>query len=186
MSDQDYKAGEQGLRYDRSMDRTAYDAGKAAREDRDAIAAKNPQPQFGPSGSGAGAGLLLLIPLFPFIYPVAGAVALGSFYVLYRLTNANNFNGLLVFLLVFVLPIAVFLFARRWETKVAVRFRLYRFFRAIIRFAAVTVLSALLFAAGDRRGPSPGQNFAGFLIAVFSQIFIFPRLNRWEREDAET
>ena len=123
---------------------------------------------------------------FPFLYPVAGAAAAAWGYGFYKLTNAHSYNAFLVLILVFVAPIGVLVYMKRWEAKVAVRFRFYRYLRAVIRFAAVTVFSALLFSAGGHNGPSPGQNLAAFLVAVFSQIFIFPRLDRWEREGTET
>ena len=186
MSTEDYKAGEKGLPWSPMMDRGDYDAGKSVRDAKEAIALAGTEKSTAPPGSGAGLGLLLLLPLIPFLYPLAGAAAVACGYGFYRLTNARSFNGLLVFVLVFVAPVAVFVWAKRWESKVAVRFRFYRYLRAFVRFAAVTVFSALLFSAGDRHGPSPGQNFAGFLVAVFSQIFIFPRLDRWEREETET
>ena len=185
MSEQDYKAGEKGLPWSPTMDQGDYDAGKSVRDAKETIARTGKGTSTAAPGSGAGVGLLLLLPLLPFLYPLAGAVAAGWAYGFYRLTNVNSYNGFLVLVLVFVAPIAVFVLAKRWEARIAVRFRFYRYFRTLVRFAAVTVFSALLFAAGDRHGPSPGQNVAGFLVAVFSQIFIFPRLDRWEREDTE-
>ena len=53
------------------------------------------------------------------------------------------------------------------------RFRFYRYFRAVIRFAAVPS-SRPPFLGRQPLRPSPGQNLAAFLVAVFSQIFIFP------------
>lgn len=186
MSDQDYKAGEKGLPWSPMMDRGDYDSGKSSRDAKEAIARTGTGTSTATPGSGAGIGLLLLLPLIPFLYPLAGAAAGAWAYGWYKFSNDLSNNGLLPLILVFVAPIFIFVFAKRWEAKVAVRYRFYRYLRAFVRFAAVTVFSALLFSFGDRHGPSPGQNLAGFLVAVFSQIFIFPRLDRWEREGTET
>jgi len=186
MSNEDYKAGEKGLPWSPMMDRGDYESGKSVRDAKEAILRTGTGQSTAAPGSGAGIGLLLLLPLIPFLYPVAGAAAAAWGYGFYKLTNAHSYNGFLVLILVFVAPIAVLVYMKRWEAKVAVRFRFYRYLRAVIRFAAVTVFSALLFSAGGHNGPSPGQNLAAFLVAVFSQIFIFPRLDRWEREGTET
>lgn len=185
MSDQDYKAGEKGVPWSPTMDRGDYDSGKSTRDAKDAIGRTGTGSSTAPPGSGAGAGLILLLPLIPFLYPLAGAAAAGWAYFFFKITNVNMDSGVLHVALVFLPPIAVFFFAKRWEAKFAVRFRFYRYLRMPVRFAAVIAFSALFFAAGDRHGPSQGQYFAGFLVAVFSAIFIFPRLDRWEREDTE-
>ncbi len=82
MSNDDYKMGQQGLRYDRSMNKADYDRGKADREDQAAAAAAG--AGSAPAGSGAGIGLIFLIPVFAIMYPtvtVTQAVLIGGLWL---------------------------------------------------------------------------------------------------------
>lgn len=138
MSNDDYKQGQQGLRYDRSMNKADYDRGKAEREDQAALAG------YGTSDvSGAGIGLLFMAPILAIMYPL---VTLSLSVINGGLWLATEWMppGLNWLRLVLSITgiIAAFYFATKAERK-ASQSKIYRNFRHVFR---VIVIGLVTFA----------------------------------------
>lgn len=178
----DYQAGYRGDQFHHGMDRATYDAGKAAKENLDAI------------GRMAGGGekteipgvaftLILIAPMIWMVYPALGMTiwaAVAACYLL--LIHVLNMPSHWAVLLGFILCVMSFVPGMVLEQK-ASQAPLYRGFRALVRIGAPLIF----FVIGvSGRGPSdmqivikdtePGAIGAWLCIAVIA-YFIYQRLD---------
>lgn len=136
MSDSDYKAGQQGLRYDRTMNKADYDKGRGDAEDLAAAAGREKT-----SVDGAGIGLLAMSPILAIMYPVVTLTLLISGGVLWLLTEhlppALDIPRLIVTIAALL---AAFWLAFKAEHR-ASEFKIYRLVRHPFRVIAIGVVT---------------------------------------------
>lgn len=181
MSDDDYKMGQQGLRFSPGMNRQDFDRGKADKEDQAAFAAGNKTDV-----SGAGIGLIMMAPILAFMYPIASAIVvalvLGAAQLVDLIPDNHPFMkiGLLV-----AVGLAALFPAGKAEHKVS-EFKLYRISRHIFRLIAAFGVT-VGFMIRDLRDTSfdsvlnnmpPATLFAG-LVAVALMAWLGPRFDRF-------
>ena len=181
MSDDDFKMGQQGLRFSPGMNRQDYDRGKADKEDQAAFAARNKTEV-----SGAGIGLIMMAPILAFMYPVAGAIVVAAVLGAAQLVEflPKNHPFIAIGLLI-VVGFSALLPAGKAEHKLS-EIKVYRISRHIFRLIAAFG-ATVAFMIRDLRDTSfdgvlnnmpPATLFAG-LVAVALMAWLGPRFDRF-------
>ncbi|HKV73297.1 MAG TPA: hypothetical protein VJN95_02160 [Gemmatimonadales bacterium] len=181
MSTDDYKMGQQGLRYDRTMNKEDYDRGKAAREDQAALAG------YGTSDvSGAGIGLLFMAPILAIMYPLVTlslSVINGGLWLATE-WMPPSLNWLRIVLSIAGI-IAAFYFAFKAERR-ASESKIYRNFRHVFRVIVIglatfvimiDVRHSLSVEAALAHAP-PASLFAS-LVAMGLMLWLGPGFDRF-------
>lgn len=181
MSQDDFKMGQQGLRWSPGMDRQDYDRGKAAREDAEYAAAHAPKA----SVDGPGIVGLVMAPILAIMYPVAGVIMLAAIVATAWLVGLlpDKLTGVKVLLFV-AAAIAALFPALKAEHK-ASESKLYRGVRSVLRLFWLTFLVVgMLIGADDthdfdsalRHAP---PNFLLWTLVIFGlMVWLFPKFDR--------
>jgi len=185
MSQDDYKAGMQGIPWRPDMDRTDYEAGKSVHDQRKALAGP-PAPKT--EVDGVGFTMLLMAPILAVMYPAVGAIvaagaAVGALIVLAISPSAQM--GTLFAMLIG--GIATATFGIRTERALS-RFRAYRIVRHIVRLLLVGGLVAQILMTGFNNtwstspinafNKSSGGSIFAAIVAVFILHWLFRRFDR--------
>jgi len=183
MSNDDYKMGQQGLRYDRSMNKADYDRGKADREDQAAAAAGGGSM---PAGSGAGLGLILLIPVFAIMYPVvtlSQAVMIGALWLATKWMPPSLDWLRLVISIAGI--IGAFYLAFKAEGR-ASRSKIYRNVRHVFRTVVIGLVTfAYMIDLGHSRDfqtaldHAPPSSLFAALVAMGLMLWLGPKFDRF-------
>lgn len=181
MSDSDYKMGQQGLRYDRTMNKADYDKGKAdAADQATAMAGGKTEVQ------GGGIGLLFMSPILAIMYPVVTLTIGVSGGVLWLLTRnlppALDIPRLVVTIVVLL---AAFWFAFKAE-RMASESKIYRHVRHLFRVVTIGLVTfgfmidiqhSRNFETALDHAP-PSSLFAA-LVAVGLMLWLAPKFDRY-------
>lgn len=180
MSDSDYKSGQQGLRYDQSMNRQDYDKGKADAEDRAALAARTKTDV-----EGAGIGLIFMAPILAVMYPIAAAVeaaVVGGYWLLTDHVSMQAQGGRAV--IAVALCLGTLYFALKAEHRVS-EFKPYRILRHVVRLIAAGVITfGFMIGIGHSRdfatalNHAPPSSLFAALVAVGLMAWIAPKADR--------
>lgn len=180
MSDSDYKMGQQGLRYDRTMNKQDYDKGKADAEDLAAAAGSGKT-----AVDGAGIGLLFMAPILAIMYPVVTVSLCTSLGVLWLLTERMppQLNWVRLVLSI-VVGLAAFYFAFKAEHK-ASESKIYRHLRHLFRLIAAFVLTVGFMVRGLRDqsvegilNNAPPPTLFAALVALALMAWLAPKFDR--------
>ncbi len=181
MSDDDYKMGQQGLRWSPGMDKHDYERGKAAKEDADYAAAHAPR------GSVDGPGIvgLVMAPILAIMYPVAGVIMLalmvGTALLVDLLPRSVGFGKFLIFVVAFILALVP---ALKAEHK-ASEYTLYRGFRSVLRLGWLGFLVVMALIGADRDhdfdralSHAPPSTLLWTLVIFGLMVWLFPKFDR--------
>jgi hypothetical protein len=181
MSNDDYKVGQQGLRYDRSMNKADYDRGKADREDQAAQTAGSRTEV-----PGGGIGLIFMSPILAIMYPLVTLTIGISGGVLWLLTEhlPPRFDTPRLIVSIAVLLVA-FWFSFKVE-RVASESKIYRHIRNVFRVVVIG-LATFEFMLGWRPGQvfqtsmdhAPPSSLFAALVAAGLMLWLGPGLDRF-------
>jgi len=181
MSDDDFKMGQQGLRFSPGMNKQDYDRGKADKEDQAAFAAGNKTDV-----SGAGIGLIMMSPILAFMYPVASTIVVAAVLGAAQLVDflPENHPFMMMGFLVAV-GFAALIPAGKAEHKIS-EFKPYRIGRHVFRLIAAFGVTVGFMIRNIRdtsfdsvlNNMPPATLFAG-LVAVGLMAWLGPRFDRF-------
>lgn len=177
MGENDYESGYRGNQFHHGMDRAAYEAGKAKKEEIEAIGrmAGGGQPVEVP---GVAFTLLLVAPLIWMVYPLLGVTIMIVPAVIIAIFSAFKQLGWGLFL-AFILGVASFIPGMKLEGKVS-QLTVYRWFRGIMRivlpFLGIAGAAASKNGNIDLNSIPPGAIVGGFFASVITYL-VFQRLD---------
>lgn len=180
MSNDDFKMGQQGLRWSPGMDKQDFDRGKADKEDQ-AFANANAKTDV----SGAGIGLWMMAPILAFMYPIATTIVVALVVGAAQLVDflPENHPFMRIGLLVAVGLTA--LWPAGWAEHKVSEFKLYRIGRHVFRLVAAVMLTVGLMVGEKGRdfdyvlNHAPPATLFAALVAVGLMAWLGPRFDRF-------